>query len=74
MWTLKWIQPYFIQKARNTFIDKTRELERVKEQKIALSVKKINKITPKPFIQYIASKTSYKEGISDLLKKAGALT
>ena len=56
--------------ARNKVITKTRKVKRDKERTIAKKVKS----NPKIFYQYIASKTTQKEGVADLTKTDGTLT
>ena len=56
--------------ARNKVITKIRSQKKVKEHNIALTVKS----NPKAFYQYVASKTTKKEGVSDLIKSDGTLT
>ena len=56
--------------ARNKVTTKVRSLRKVKEHKIAMTVKS----NPKAFYQYIASKTTKKEGVSELIKSDGTLT
>ena len=56
--------------ARNRVSYKIKILKQDKENKIAKNIKS----NPKAFYQYVASKTSNKEGVSDLMDSNGVLT